>query len=107
MTNIIAAVFRTAVDLFRLLQQNRRSSAQNKPVGPGVHIFGPAPKDTFKYHLKKGNRVVFRGITYNLERRQSGHQAQYPGTQIKQVGRRTTRAAALRWEREGGKRGYR
>ncbi len=68
---------------------------------------GPAPKTTFKYHLKMGNRVIFRGITDNLERRQAGHQAHFPGTRIKQVGRRTTREAALRWELEGGKRGYR
>lgn len=64
------------------------------------------PKTTFKYHLKKGSRVIYRGITDDLDRRKSEHQAQYPGAQIKQVGRRTTREAALRWEREGGKRAY-
>ena len=64
------------------------------------------PKIAFKYQLKKGSKVVHRGITSDLERRETEHQAQYPGAKIKQVGRRTTRDAALRWEREGGKRAY-
>ena len=50
-------------------------------------------RDTYKYHLKDGKRIVHRGIT-----------AEYPGTQISQVGRRTTREAALDWERNGGRR---
>ena len=64
------------------------------------------PKTTYKYHVKKGSKVVHRGITNDLDRRESEHQKQYPGAQVKQVGRRTTREAALRWEREGGKRAY-
>ena len=64
------------------------------------------PKNTYKYQLKMGWRVVLRGITTNIERRGQEHQAQFPGATIQQVGRRTTRAAALRWEREGGKRAY-
>lgn len=63
-------------------------------------------KNTFKYQLKDGAKVVHRGITNDLERRESEHQTQFPNTTIQQVGRRTTRDAALRWEREGGKRAY-
>ena len=63
-------------------------------------------KTTFKFHLKIGGRIIYRGITNDLERRQRGFQARYPGARIVQVGRRTTREAALRWEREGGKRAY-
>ena len=63
-------------------------------------------KTTYKYQLKQGHKVVHRGITNDLERRESEHQAQFPETTIQQVGRRTTRDAALRWEREGGKRAY-
>ena len=62
-----------------------------------------AERDTYKYHLKKGNKVVHRGITNDLDRRQAEHQAQFPGAKIEQIGRRTTRDAALKWEREGGK----
>lgn len=65
-----------------------------------------AERDTYKYHTKKGQKTVHRGITYDLERREAEHQQDYPGSSIKQVGRRTTREAALKWEREGGKRPY-
>lgn len=65
-----------------------------------------AERDTSKYHLKQGHKTVYRGITYDLERREAEHQKEYPGSEIKQVGRRTTRDAALKWEREGGKRPY-
>lgn len=63
-------------------------------------------KDTYKYQLKSGRRIVHRGITDDLMRRETEHQLQYPGSRIWQVGRRTTRAAALKWERYGGKRRY-
>ena len=64
-------------------------------------------RDTYKYQLKKGPKVVHKGITYDLGRREAEHQRDHPGSHIKQVGRRTTREAALKWERQGGKRGYR
>lgn len=63
-------------------------------------------KDTYKYHLKRGRRVVHRGITDDLKRREAAHQRDYPGSRIQRVGRRTTRDAALKWEREGGRRRY-
>ena len=66
-----------------------------------------AERDTYKYHLKQGRRTVHRGITYDLARREAQHQEQYPGSHIEQQGRRTSRDAALKWEREGGKRPYR
>ena len=65
-----------------------------------------AERDTYKYHLKKGQKTTHRGITYDLERREVEHQQDHPGSTIRQVGRRTTREAALKWEREGGKRPY-
>ena len=66
-----------------------------------------AERDTYKYHLKKGGKIVHRGITTDLYRRESQHQSAFPGSKIKQVGRQTSRDAALKWEREGGKRRYR
>ena len=63
-----------------------------------------AEQDTYRYHWKKENKVVHRGVTNDLYRRQAEHQEQFPGAKIEQIGRRTTRDAALRWEREGGKR---
>ena len=63
--------------------------------------------DTFKYHLKQGREVVHKGITYDLPRRQLEHQQRFPGARIQQIGGRTSREAALIWERQGGKRRYR
>ena len=65
-----------------------------------------AERDTYKYHLKQGKKVVHRGITYDLNRREAQHQEQFLGSRIEQVGRLTTREAALKWERQGGKRPY-
>ncbi len=59
-------------------------------------------RDTYKYHFKKGKTIVHAGITNDLDRREAEHQ-RGPGKSrghIKQVGRRTTRAAALEWERD-------
>ena len=66
-----------------------------------------ANRDTYKYQLKEGRKVVHRGITNDLHRRETEHQSEYPGAEIKQVGCRTTSEAALRWERLGGRRPYR
>lgn len=65
-----------------------------------------AERDTYKYQLKEGHRVVHRGITYDPARREADHQEEFPGSRLAQVGRRTTREAALEWERNGGKRPY-
>ena len=62
------------------------------------------PRDTYRYHLKQGNKVVHRGVTNDLSRRQAEHQDEFPGTKIKQMGPRVTRETALQWERDGGKR---
>jgi predicted GIY-YIG superfamily endonuclease len=60
-------------------------------------------RDTFKYHFKQGHKIVHRGITHDLERREQEHQQKWPGGRIVQVGRRTTEQAAREWEAEGGK----
>ena len=61
-------------------------------------------RDTYKYQVKVGQKVIHRGITHDLERREQEHQQKWPKADITQVGHRTTRDAALKWEREGGKR---
>jgi len=60
-------------------------------------------RDTYKYHLKEGNKIVHRGITDDLDRRLRAHRQEFPRAKIKQVGRRTTREKALGWEHSGGK----
>ena len=54
-----------------------------------------AERDTYKYHVKQGRRTVHRGITYDLTRREAEHKREFPSSRVEQVGRRTTRDAAL------------
>lgn len=61
------------------------------------------PRNTAKYKIidKKTRRVLYSGITdRELKFRLSEHKAEFgPNIRIKQIGRRTTREAALEWER--------
>lgn len=62
----------------------------------------PTNRTTYKYHFKKGNKIVHTGITSDIDRREQEHR-QTPGWSkghIFQVGVRTTREDALRWEEE-------
>lgn len=60
-------------------------------------------KDTYKYQLMMGKKVLCCGITYDLARREASHQMEFPGSRVKQVGRKTTHKAAQIWECHGGK----
>ena len=64
-----------------------------------------ANRNTFKYQFKVGNKIVHRGITNDMERREDEHQQKrgWSKGHITQVGRKTTKEAALEWERDGGK----
>ena len=63
-------------------------------------------RDTYKYHFKKGNRIVHADITNDLERREQEHKRDLGGNgHIKKVGYVTTRDAALKWEREQADKG--
>lgn len=57
-------------------------------------------RDTYKYHFKRGNKILHSGITDDLERREQEHQQKWPGGHIKQVGRRTIEDAAREWEED-------
>lgn len=61
-------------------------------------------RDTYKYHLKVGKKVVYRGITSDLSRRLKEHATRYPNSHIEKIGNKTTRDSALKWERKGAKR---
>lgn len=64
------------------------------------------PRKTYKYHFKQGKKIVHTGITDDLDRRENEHQQTFGESgHIKQVGRATTRDAALKWESEQAKRG--
>lgn len=58
-------------------------------------------RDIYKYHFKRGNKIIHTGITNDLERREQEHQRELDSKgHIKQVGRRTTPEGAKRWEDE-------
>lgn len=61
-----------------------------------------AKRDTYKYVFKVGNKIVHGGKTNDLKRREGEHQQEFPKGHIKQVGRKTTEAAARKWEDEHG-----
>lgn len=73
-----------------------------------------AMNDTYKYYFKVGNVIVHGGITNDLIRRENEHQNSgnytlYRGSRlywskghIVQVGYKTTRKLALKWERDNG-----
>lgn len=60
-------------------------------------------RDTYKYHVKVGKKIIHRGITNDLERRAVEHKSRRPDSHIVKIGNRTTREKALQWERRGGK----
>ena len=60
-------------------------------------------RDTYKYHFKVGNRIVYRGVTNDLERREAEHRQRWPTGEIHKVGIRTTRSKALDWVKHGGR----
>lgn len=56
-------------------------------------------RNTSKYELKDGKRVVYVGITNDLERRTKEHKAEgLQFTNVKKVGNSTTRKGAENWE---------
>ena len=56
-------------------------------------------KDTYKYHLKQGKKVVLAGATQDPNRREAAHQVKFPGTRIHLVGEPTTMQSAIEWVR--------
>lgn len=60
-----------------------------------------ATRDTYKYHLKEGNKIIRSGITNNLDRREKELQQEYgENVHITKVGNVTTREGARDWEKE-------
>jgi len=61
-----------------------------------------AKRDTYKYQFKVGNKVVHKGITNDLERREGEHKQDWPNGHIKQVGHAVEGKSARQWEKEQG-----
>ncbi len=63
-------------------------------------------RNTYKYHFKRGHKILHTGITNDLKRREQEHQKTYgEDGHIVKVGNATTLDVALAWEREKTKRG--
>ena len=58
-------------------------------------------RNTYKYRLKDGNRIVYIGITNDLDRREREHRNEgMTFTKMEKVGNITTEKAASAWEEE-------
>ena len=64
-----------------------------------MHARKTKPRNYYKYDFKVGKKIVHSGITKDLERREKEHQQKWPKGRIVQVGRRTTKDAAQKWEK--------
>jgi len=73
----------------------RRTIAGIKVVVDGMNT---SNRSWYKYDYKIGHKIKYSGITQDLERREQEHQQRWPGGHIVQVGRATTKEAALEWE---------
>lgn len=58
------------------------------------------PRDTIKYQLLRGNKVVYIGITNDFERRFKEHSKDKNFTSMQKVGNKVTRESARQWEIE-------
>ena len=66
----------------------------------------PTDRTTYRYHFKKGNKIIHTSITGDIDRREMEHKQTYgEDGHIKQVGTRTTLEEALAWEKEQDKAG--
>jgi len=58
-----------------------------------------ADRDTARYELYQGNKLVYVGITNNLDRRTKEHEAEGMNfTRVEKVGPVVTRETANQWE---------
>ena len=55
---------------------------------------------TYKYSFRVDGKVVCRGFTIDLKRREQEHRLRWPTGHIEQIGSPTTHEEAWNWERE-------
>lgn len=59
-----------------------------------------ANRNTTRYELRDGNKVVYIGITNDPDRRKQEHAVDKDFTKMVSVGSKVTRATAEKWEEE-------
>lgn len=90
-----------AVRVDNLSKSNRKTIRVNVYNQVVKEVKTMAPRDTYKYHLKQGNKIIRSGITNNLDRREKELQQEYgENVHITKVGNATTRDGARNWEKE-------
>ena len=52
------------------------------------------------YKVWRGDKLVYAGITYNLELRSRHHKARWPDCRIEKIGNRWTIEEAKKWEKD-------
>ncbi len=58
-------------------------------------------RDTYKYHLKRGNTIIRSGVTKDLDRREKEHQREYgKDVHVTKVGNVSTQDGARDWEKD-------
>ena len=57
-----------------------------------------AKRNTYKYELKRSNKIVYVGTTNNPERREAEHRQDKDFNKINIVGNKTTLEGARQWE---------
>ncbi len=58
---------------------------------------GSEPKDTYKYKVLLDGKTIFKGCTYDLNRRECEHHARWPKCRVVQVGSKVTWKGAQKW----------
>lgn len=56
-------------------------------------------RNTYRYRLKVGDRVILHGFTTDLARRQREHQLRWPEARVEPVGKATSHQEAWEWEK--------
>ena len=63
-------------------------------------------RDTTRYDILRGRKIVHTGITTDPERREKDHQRKFgPNARLRPFGPKVTRETALKWEAEQRKKG--
>lgn len=57
-------------------------------------------RKSYRYHFKVDGKIVYRGFTIDLERREREHRQRWPTGHIEQVGPPTTHEEAWHWQRQ-------
>ena len=57
-------------------------------------------RNTYRYRLKVGDRVVYYGFTTDLHRREQEHRRRWPSASIERIGEPTSHREAWEWARE-------